>query len=73
MRKQAGPSAREFATVDDVKKFLNRPEHGIIGRWRVESLSLSLSLPPSLPPFFFPLPLSPHLYLSPSFLHYNTN
>ena len=40
MRKQAGPSAKELQTVEDVKKFLDSTEHSVIGRF----LSLSLSL-----------------------------
>ena len=40
MRKQAGPSARELQTVEDVKKFLASTEHSVIGG----CLSLAFSL-----------------------------
>ena len=44
MRKQAGPSARELSTMEDVKKFLGSTEHSVIGGLVSLSLSLSLSL-----------------------------
>lgn len=32
MRKQAGPSAREFSSIADLEKFLDSTEHSVIGK-----------------------------------------
>lgn len=40
MRKQAGPSARELSTMEDVKKFLDSTEHSVIGFFTEEETKL---------------------------------